>query len=309
MTPSYSGGLYGFAGPTGKDGKEIKESKAVITPPQEPEQRWGAFLTGVGEWVDVDGDGNSPGYDVTTGGFTLGVDYKIAPNFAVGIMAGYAGTGSDLTNDGSVWVNSGKLGLYATTFAGGWYADVAVTGGYNSYDTKRSGIQGSARGSTDGAELNVLVGTGYDFTIGALRIGPTATFNYTRVGIDGYTEHGSLAPLDIQSRTAESIRSTFGIKASYDWKVGNVLIRPELRAAWQHEYGDTSYGLDASFASGAGNSFETYGPEVGRDAFLLGAGFAIQCSERCSTYLYYDGSFGRERYDSQSVSGGVRVTF
>ena len=61
-------------------------------------------------------------------------------NFAVGISAGYAGTGAALANDGSVWVNGGKLGLYATAFAGGWYADTAVTGGYNSYDTKRRGL-------------------------------------------------------------------------------------------------------------------------------------------------------------------------
>ena len=140
-------------------------------------------------------------------------------------------------------------------------------------------------------------------------IGPTATFNYTLVGIDGYTEHGSLAPLNIASRNAESVRSAFGFKASYDWKLGGVVIKPELRAAWQHEYGDSSYALDASFANGAGNSFLVNGPEIGRDSLLLGAGFAVQCSERCATYLYYDGELGRERFDRHSVSGGVRIAF
>jgi outer membrane autotransporter protein len=305
--PSYSGGFgiaSGVAGPMGNDGKE---SKAVFIPT--PDKRWGAFLSGSGEWVSVGDTDNARGYDVTSGGFTLGVDYKVCPNFAVGVMAGYTGTDADLTNGGDVRINGGKLGLYATTFVGGWYADVAVTGGYNSYDTKRHALQGTARGSTDGGELNVLVGTGYDWKIGALSIGPTATFNYTLVGLDGFTERGSLAPLNIASRNAESVRTTVGFKTSYDWKIGGVLVRPELRAAWQHEYGDSSYGLEASFANGAGDSFLVSGPQLGRDSLLLGAGFAVQFTETCSTYLYYDGELGRERYDRHSVSGGVRVAF
>jgi outer membrane autotransporter protein len=263
----------------------------------------------VGEWVDVSGDGNARGYDITTGGFTLGLDYKVTDHFAIGINAGYAGTSTDLVNDGAVWVNGGKLGLYATYFTGGFYLDTAVTGGYNSYDTKRSALQGAARGSTEGGEVNVLVGTGYDWKIGGLQIGPTATFNYTLTGMEGFTEHGSLAPLNIGSRNAESIRSAFGLKASYDWQLGGVVIRPEVRAAWQHEYGDKSYDISASFAGGAGDGFLVNGPEVGRDSLLLGAGFAIQLSETCTTYFYYDGELGREDYDRHSVSGGVRVAF
>ena len=304
--PGYSGAFditTGVAGPTGKESKEMKEPAPL------EEKKWGAFLTGVGEWVDVSGDGNARGYDITTGGFTLGLDYKVTPNFAVGIAAGYAGTAADLTNDGRVWVNGGKLGLYATYFTGGFYVDAAVSGGYNSYDTKRSVLGGTARGDTDGGELNVLAGTGYDWKVGALTIGPTATFQYTLVGIDGFTEQGSLAPLNIAARNAESVRTSLGFKASYDWKVGGVLVRPEIRAAWQHEYGDSSYGLDASFANGAGGSFLVNGPEIGRDSLLLGVGVAIQCSERFSTYFYYDGELGRENYDRHGVSGGVRVAF
>ena len=300
--PGYSGSLFGAAGPTGK------ETKDVVAPAPE-EKKWGAFVTGVGEWVDVGGDGNARGYDITTGGFTLGLDYKVTPNFAVGISAGYAGTAADLNDGGDVRVNGGKLGLYATYFTGGFYVDAALAGGFNSYDTERAGLQGQARGSTDGGEFNALFGAGYDWKIGALSIGPTATFAYTLVGIDGYTETGSLAPLNIHGDNAESVQTTLGFKASYDWKVGGVIIRPEIRAAWLHEYGDRSYGLNASFANGAGNNFLVHGPTLGCDSLLLGAGFAIQCSDRYSTYFYYDGEFGRSNYDRNAVSGGVRIAF
>ena len=301
--PNYSGG-YGVAGPTGNEGKDDKK---MFVPTED--NRYGVFLTGVGEWVDVDGDGNARGYDVTTGGFTVGLDYKISPNLAVGVSAGYAGTGADLNNGGRVFVNGGKLGVYGTYFTGGFYVDAAVNGGYNSYDTKRSALQGTARGDTDGGELNVLLGTGYDWQVGALAIGPTATFQYTYVGIDSYTENGSLAPLNIASQGAESLRTALGFKAAYDWRVGGVIVKPEIRAAWQHEFGDASFDVRSSFAGSANSGFTVRGPEIGRDSVLLGGGFAVLWNERTSTYVYYDGELGRERYKAHNVSGGVRVAF
>jgi outer membrane autotransporter protein len=332
--PSYSGS-FGSAGPIGPissgEGKDVKETRQVIAP---VENRWGVFLSGTGEWVSVGNTYNARGYDLTSGGFTLGIDYKVTPNFAVGLAAGYTGSSADLTDRGRVYVNGGKLGLYATFFqneqvspapttskdakevqapsyniAKGFYADVAVFGGYNSYDTRRSALQGEARGDTEGGELNVLFGTGYDFKKGNLTFGPTASFNYTYLGTDAFTEHGSLAPLNIHGGKGESLRTAFGIKASYDWKVGSVLIKPEIRAAWQHEFGDAAYALDSSFANGAGNTFRVNGPDIGRDSALLGAGFAVQFNERFSTYFYYDGELGAKNYQSTSVTGGVRLAF
>jgi outer membrane autotransporter protein len=306
--PFYSGSFdiaTGVAGPNGNAGKEVKEAKEVAP----AENRWGAFLSGTGEWVNVSGTDNARGFDLVSGGFTLGVDYKVCPHFAIGLAAGYVGTTADLTDHGRIWVNGGKLGLYATTFAGGWYADVAAFGGYNGYSTRRSTVEGEARGNTDGGELDALFGTGYDFKSGGLTFGPTATFNYTYIGFKGFTEHNSLAPLDIHGADASSYRSAFGARVSYDCKCGNVIIRPELRAAWQHEYGRTSAAITSSFAGGFGDPFTAHGPQLGRDSALIGAGFAVQLNDRLTTYLYYDGQLGRENFESNSVMGGVRVTF
>jgi outer membrane autotransporter protein len=302
--PLYSGNL-GVAGPSGDDGKESKEMKTVAP----VEDRWGVFITGVGEWVNVSGDNNSRGYDITTGGFTVGADYKVTPNFAVGVSAGYAGTASDLNNGGRVYVNGGKLGLYSTYFTGGFYVDTAVSGGYNSYDTRRDALQGTARGDTDGGELNVLVNTGYDVKVGGFTFGPTASFQYTYLGIGSFDESGSLSPLSLPSQHQDSLRTAIGFKANYDWKVGGVVIKPEVRAAWQHEFGDDSYAIESSFQDNPGSLFTVNGPRIGRDSLLLGAGFAVLWNERTSTYLYYDGELARQNYESNAVSGGVRVSF
>ena len=303
---SYSGGM-AFAGPTGPVGLDDKESKAVYTPTVDT--RWGAFLSGTGEWVKVGDTENARGYDLQTGGFTLGMDYKFTPNLAIGVSAGYAGTGVDLANNGRVFVNGGNFGIYGTYYTGEFYTDAAVNGGYNSYQTHRSALQGTARGNADGGELNALFGTGYDFKKGALTFGPTATFNYTNVRLNQFTESGSLAPLDIHGENGESLRSAVGVKASYEWKMGKVTIKPEVRAAWQHEFGDTTYSLDSSFANGAGNVFTTSGPKIGRDSLLVSPGFAVQFNERVSAYVYYDGELARTNYQSNSVTGGFSIAF
>ncbi len=301
-----SGGTsYGARGPEGKGGKELRAP--------EESNRLGVFITGVGEFTNIGNTANAQGYDLTTGGFTIGVDYKVTPNFVIGINTGYARTGADLTNNGRVTVDGAKLGLYATYFTGtGFYVDAAVNGGYNSYDTRRGALQGTASGSTKGGEFNALFATGYDWrTEGGLSIGPVASVQYTNVSLDGFREHGSLAPLNIANHSAESLRTALGVKMSYDIHplASGVIIRPEVRAAWQHEFGDSSYALDSRFTNGAGNTFTVHGPEIGDDSLLVGAGVAVLWNERTSTYVYYDGEIGRTNYSSNNVSGGVRLSF
>ncbi len=305
--PGYSGPVKFRTGAAGPTGSEAKDSKAV-----EPaaDNRWGVFLSGIGEWIDVDGDGNARGYEIATGGFTVGIDYKVTPNFAVGLSGGYAGTGADLTGGGRVFVNGGKLGLYATYFDGGFYLDAGATGGYNSYDTKRSALQGTARGDTDGLEFNAVLGGGYDFKVGNWKIGPTATVQYTYVEIDEFLERGSLAPLRIVNQNAESLRTAVGFRTSYNIQLRNgIVIRPEVRASWQHEFADQAFALDSQFASGAGSVFTVNGPEYGRDSLLLSAGVAVQLTERTSVYLSYDGQLARRNYESHAISGGIRVAY
>jgi fibronectin-binding autotransporter adhesin len=299
-----SGVSAGLAGVSGPEGKEGPPGPAPV-----PENRWGIFVTGVGEFTSVGNTADAAGFDVRTGGVTLGADYRLGSNLAVGLLGGYANAGVDLANGGSLEVNGGKLGLYGTTFSCGSYLDAAVIGGRSAYDSRRATLLGLARGSTDGSDLSALVAGGYDWKLGGLSVGPTASFQYTWVGVDGFTEQGSLAPLKIDDQHAESKRTALGAKASYDWKVGGLVVTPELRASWQHEFGQTQYAVASSFASGAGTGFSVTGPSIGHDSLLIGAGVLARWNDRFAIFAYYDGEFGRANYDSNSVSAGVRVFF
>jgi outer membrane autotransporter protein len=294
----------GLAGPTGPEGKS---GPSVMQPT--PQNRWGVFVTGLGEFTSVDDTSIAPGYNFSTGGLTFGADYRVSPNFAIGLTGGYAHTNANLVNNGSLDVDGGTVGAYATGFGGGFYVDAAAFGVFNGYDSSRTGLLGTASGNTDGRDFNALITAGYDWKRGGLTIGPLVSYQYTYVEFDSFTEHGSLAPLTYNDQNTDSSRTALGAKASYDWHVGHVVVKPELRAAWQHEFGDRDYSIVSRFASGAGNSFTVNGPSIGRDSLLIGAGAAVLLNDRVSVYAYYDGELARTNYSSNNVSAGMRVTF
>jgi outer membrane autotransporter protein len=292
----------------GKDGKAVIESsKNVLTP--SPENRWGVWITGSGDFVNVSGDGNGQGYDFTTGGVSLGLDYRLTRNLAVGIAVGYAHTWTNLTGNGNIGANSGRGGLYATYSEAGFYLNGYAGGGYNSYDARRNALGGDAIGNADSGEFDGYVGGGYDFRCGGFTFGPIASFEYTYVEIGGYDENGSLAPLRIVSQNQDSLRTNVGLGASYTWKWGSVQLKPSLRAGWQHEYLYSALPIDAQFASGAGGVFTVHGPAEGRDSALVDAGINVQWTSTIGTYFGYNGDLGRSNYDSNSVNCSVHVDF
>ncbi len=290
----------------GWDGKSVV-GKTAVAPVLET-SRWSFFATGTGEWADVESTANARGSEFSTGGVTLGADYRVNENFAVGIAGGYTNTGSDLFNGGKIEVNSGRGSLYATVFGNGFYLNTTVGGAYNSYSTRRGTLGGKANGSTEGGEFNSLIGGGYDYRLGGFSIGPVASLQYTYLGLDSFTENGSDAPLRFSSQSQDSLKSSLGLKASYAWNVGGVVIRPEVRAQWQHEYLDSTASVESAFVGGAG-AFTVNGPSIGRDSLLLDAGASVQFSPSVSVFAYYTGEIGRTNYSSNAVNGGFRISF
>jgi outer membrane autotransporter protein len=288
-----------------------KSSKAVLEPILQPgpENRWGVWMTGFGDFVSVNSDANANGYDFTTGGVSLGADYRITDQLAIGVMAEYSHTWTSLQPSGNIDVNSGRGGLYATWYHHGIYLNAAIYGGYNNYDSSRSGLGGLATGSTEGAEMSTFMSGGYDFHFGSLTVGPIAALQYTYSNVNGFSENGSLAPMRIQSDSADSLRSDVGFRLFYQWQIGKILVEPSLKAAWEHEYLYSSLPVTASFAEIPSPSATFFGPSEGHDSAIISAGVSAQWTPAMTIYVNYDGQLGRGNYDSNAVTGGVRISF
>jgi outer membrane autotransporter protein len=316
--------------PSGKEmggGKGPSDGKTALLPtptteyvPPAPENKWGVFLSGTGDVIDVNDDSfGRTGYDVTSGGFALGVDYRFCDSFAAGLYGGYTRSDVDFNNQpfglrgGDLTADNGTFGLYATWYKGGFYIDGGASGGYNSYDIHRNDIFGFEDGSTDGWQFDGFIAGGYDFHWRCLMFGPIASLQYTDVNINGFTEkNSSILALHYPDQDEDSLRSTLGVRWSMDWKLGGRLIlRTESRAVWKHEFEDTAYGITSRFALAVlgPSNLTVFGPDNGRDSALISGGFSLLWNERVSTYAHIDSEYGRKNYENTALSAGVRITF
>jgi outer membrane autotransporter protein len=100
-----------------------------------------------------------------------------------------------------------------------------------------------------------------------------------------------------------------GFRAFYQWKIGKIVLEPSLKAAWEHEYKYSALPITAGFAGIPGPSATFFGPNEGHDSAVVSAGVSVQWTPAISTYVNYDGQLGREHYDSNAVTGGVRISF
>jgi len=277
-----------------------------------PDNPWGLYLEGNGEYADVDSDVNASGYHLRSAGVTIGLDRRLGQQWAVGLTLGYAYDHAGLINDGSVNVDAARGSLYAVWFNKGWHIEAMALGGLNYYKTKRAAIDGVARGDTDGYEYGGLLGGGYDWQKGFWFFGPQVTLQYKGVHIDSFKENGSLSPLDILSQSQESLFTRVGAHIgcrATPGKESKIIIAPDLSLAWQHEYLDNTLAIDSRFASGAGNIFTVHGPDVGRDSLVIGAGIWIQWSPTVGTYLNYTTQLLRDGYEPHNLNVGIQIQF
>jgi outer membrane lipase/esterase len=267
-------------------------------------------VNGWGDWVNVDDDNGVKGYDFTTGGVSVGIDYRITNCLAVGLFGTYAHTWTSF-NPGDVDVDTGRGGLYATYWNQGFYVNGGVYGGYNSYDTSRQMLLRGrfASGNTSGYEFSTFIDTGYDFHFGNLSFGPVFAAQYTNVHFDSYTEQGSFLPLNIHDDSEESWRTDLGIQASYTWHVGSIIVIPSLWTAWDHEYKYSRLPITFSSVDFPGVSATTFGPHEGHDSAIINAGVGTQWTPRISTYVGYQGQLGRDNYSANGVTGTISFSF
>ncbi|MEM9016635.1 MAG: autotransporter outer membrane beta-barrel domain-containing protein, partial [Verrucomicrobiota bacterium] len=226
-----------------------------------------------------------------------------------GIAASYVGTEADLVAGGELEVDGVRAMFYAGYAEGPAHVSIVAGVGYHEFDSERSALVGSASGETEGVSFDGLVEGGYDFDFGKLTAGPLISLGYAGAEIHGFRETGSLAPLLVKRDYEDSLRSRVGFRVGGDGEMGGFAVSGELRAQWQHEYLDDNRSVGAFFANGAGGPFTVFGPSLGKDSVILGAGMSAEFSETVSGYLNYEAEFGRANSDRHTIQLGVQIAY
>jgi outer membrane autotransporter protein len=276
-----------------------------------------AWLDALGLYGKLEGNRGEADVDTLLYGGMLGVDAWIADGWVAGLAAGYARSDIDLhgrDTDG-----------YGDTIQGALYAGFTDPRGYltaygryaYTFESSTRRIESStlfrrARADWDaqdygaGGELGVTVAS-----FGGFALQPIAGVDWLRLTEESYTESGAGSlGLVVDPETLDTTTAHFGARVLGRLDMGKAgVLAPELRAFYQHVYGDRERVLDARLSGAPGlTSIGVRGPEIPRENFLLGAGWGVLIGEHLTVSLDYDAVLGRDRVEHQGTVA-ARVVF
>ena len=306
----------------GDGGKGVLDSKKDILRPG-LDNHWGLFVDGNGIFSQANSANMLPGYNSESGGITTGLTYKWNDKVASGIYAGYQGTytksganGSGLGTGSSLTDNAvrfGVFGTYGNKDGKGLYLNALAGGAYHNYQATRviqyTGMNRTANSQPGAGELDTMLATGYDIQKGKFTFGPTASLQYTYLGVNSLTETGAQS-LDFNSGgwNSSSMLSSVGVHAAYSWVAQKgVMVVPQINLSWQHEFMQNPYAISGNLG-GTSPTFANCSATPIRDFLYSGVGFTVEFAKRWNTSFFYNAAAGNSDLVSQNIflSAGVK---
>ena len=281
---------------------------------------WGFFASPVvtnGRLLQSESaSGTQPGYAFNSGGLTGGGDYRFNDHFAAGAALGYLHGHASIyaPASGTVDNNSLRFGVYGTGFTENARANLYVGGAHDTFSTNRGIIFGqvnlTAHGAPTGDEFNLDSSAAYDYhTHDWGTFSPFAGLAYDRMMIGAFSETGAdPVNLNVSAQTAQSMRSSLGLRYSEKFDMGDWNITPYGSLGWRHEFLNQSHPIEAQLASGAGTVFTVDSGGYARNGTLLGAGALANFTDNWSGKADYQGDF-RARFMDNTFTATLRYKF
>jgi uncharacterized protein with beta-barrel porin domain len=290
------------------------ESKQMQSQSSASSPRWGAWISGTAEFADQDPSGGNSGYNYTTASPTIGLDYRLTPDFTLGAIFNYANTDVDFGNGGDLNINTELAGLYGVWAHGGFRVSGMAGYGFTQYDSNRNTFGSIARSTPDGDEITAGATGAYDFRVARhVILSPEIGVDYTHLDVDSFSETGGGAfNLNVGDRDADSLRSHVGGRATATFDCGPVTLSPQINAAWYHEFLDNEDGVTTGISGApALGSFLVSTNSPQRDFALVGAGLSAvpKDCQNVTIFLNYDAQVGQSDFMANTVDGGVRIGF
>ncbi len=272
----------------------------------------GLWAKGYGSIGERRGDEISTKYDYRGGGLIVGFDRKLSERLLLGAAAGYSYTKvnmNSLNDDGRVASYQGSL--YGAYNIDPWYVNGLIAYGYNRYDTTRNivfgGIARVAHANYGGHSLSGYAETGYRIKTNAVDIIPMASIQAGSLWRNAFTESDAEAlDLNADSDRTSSFIGSLGVKLRKEYKTKIGSLTPEVRVRWLHEFVNSDYALNASFAYTPASTFSVRGDSARRDSASVGAGLNWEIDRNFGLALTYDATLSGDRTEHGGTAG-IRI--
>ncbi len=284
--------------------------------------RWGVFTLGDIDVSRVSGGVRSDsgnGYDVSTQGLTIGVDYRLRPSVVIGMALGGLRGKVEAAANSQQRATGFSGSLFAQWFAPGQFYVNAVTNyGKNSYDLSRFATDAKRiDSSTDSKQQAFQLEGGYNYTNGSISASPYLRFEHVRAAIDGINE--SAANADAISTTPSKLRANtfaFGLQADTKFSTRNGVWIPGVRVEYLREKQSQSDSF-AQLVNGTplviGDGPTTVRvPVAPFDSSYGNIGLSLQWltglgAQPISVFFGFDTTFGQSGVSTRRYSTGIKV--
>ncbi|MEO2039976.1 MAG: autotransporter outer membrane beta-barrel domain-containing protein, partial [Martelella sp.] len=270
------------------------------------------WFTGYGSWSTIDGDGNAATIKDTAGGMFIGADAAVGANMRLGAMVGYGQSSYEIdARDASGSSNDFTLGLYGGGAWNGFVADFGAAYTWHDVSLERqlnfSTFADTLQGDYDAGTFQVYGGVGYTFDItDNFQVEPFADAAYIHQQSGDFTEAGGLSALSHLDSEMNTWFTTVGVRAAFDFKLGQADSRITASAGWRHGFGDLNPAEQVRFTGG--DFFNVAGAPLAEDQAVLSAGWETQINDMISVGINYSAQFG-DGNKSQNVTGQLNIRF
>ena len=282
--------------------------------------RWSAWVNAEGNFSKQDADGLMPGYKINGWGGTLGVlaDTSTATTVGLALTAMY----NDLESDGPDKLKSDMDNYYVSAFArvadGAWLHTFVASLGMTQVDGHRSVNYGEGSYTTDfstqGIGLGLMYELGYGMILdqqGTLCLQPVFNVMWRMARLDGYSENGSTAALQVENQTYNTV--TFGMGARMQAVVGHRALNNstllEARALLKVDVGDRRGENGVAFRYAREGRSCVKGAERGVAGLELGAGLSVPLGIDAGEVFADASAELRSNATELNVTVGYKVSF
>ena len=281
----------------------------LATMPQD--SRYFAWVNAEGNRAEQDADGTAAGYSLSSWGATVGAGMQVNNQLTLGLAL--TAMYGDLKSDGPDNLDGDMDTTYVSAFArylrGRWSHALIGTVGTMDADYIRTAMNYSNDGDTDGTACGLMYELSRNYTLSnTADISPVFNIAYRHTEVDGYSESGTDAALNVGKQSLDTV--TVGLGARYAAVVGQQMLNRdcgfEARALVKYDFGDTQTDTTVGFINHATRA-NIESAEMGAFGVELGAGISVPVG---SGSIFTDGAMElRSDYTNFNATVGYKIQF
>ena len=255
---------------------------------------WGRALT---SGIKLDGRDGQAELKSETAGFIAGADKAFGDALRAGVMAGFETAEMKSEGLGKVKRDSQHLGVYGRGDWGKLNVQAGAIASWHALSSERGlafgEVSENLKGDYDASSEQVYVEAAWAVSLGSTTVSPYASLAYNTLDVDGVSEKGGVAALNIDASDQSLTTTGLGIAVSKSWVRGNGRSAYlSARLGWEAYSGDLDAVQNVAFVDSA--DFAITGLPLGEDATVAGIGVSIPVGKAGTVSLDWSGLKGSD---------------